>query len=163
MNKRRGGFRGAVLLGAAVVGLLAVRGEAQAQVAVAGGVFSSSTAESIAGWRATASLSAGLSGNGWIGVRAAFGQLFEESPDRDWFPSATAVVGLDLPIEGKLTPYVFGGAGLIDVNVGYLLGAGLDLDGQPGGLRTEFTFEAAGKLEVLTLSLGYSFADSEAD
>ena len=117
----------------------------------------------------------------WTGVSGSHGQIqhddelgtgFEGFEGRTDVIAAMALLGYDIPTEGSVSPYVWGGAGLLvhrfvpdvgdsesDSNFGYQFGAGLGFGGDDGGVNpfVEARFEGASGTNFVAAAVGVSF------
>ncbi len=164
-----------ILTSAAVMSLaLAAPLTVQAQnvFAMAGGVFPTSESGDIfdTGWMVAGRITFPLGPGGfWLGVEGSYGQLDTALDGVGVNPiGAMAILGFDLPVPGSISPYVFGGVGLLAVNdfdfdptdsdskFGYQLGGGLNLGSGIVSPFVEVRYEASDEIDFFAAMLGLS-------
>ena len=145
---------------------------AQSIFAMAGGVFPTSDSGDIfdTGWMVAGGITFPLGPGGfWLGVEGLYGQVGTEIDGEDQNPiGAMAILGFDLPVPGSISPYVFGGVGLLAVNdfdfdptdsdskFGYQLGGGLNLGSGIISPFIEVRYEASDEIDFFAANLGLS-------
>ena len=160
----------------AMLGILAigVPSDAQAQniFIMGGGVFPTSDFGDVfdTGWMVAGGITFPLGPGGlWLGVEGSYGQNGTAIDGVDANPiGAMAIVGLDLPVPGGLSPYVFGGAGLLatkfsvgdlsdtESKFGWQLGAGLDLGSGLISPFIEARYESSTDIDFFAAMAGLS-------
>ncbi len=165
------------LLASAAVMSLAIAApltaQAQSIFVMAGGVFPTSDFGDVfdAGWMVAGGITFPLGPGGfWLGVEGSYGQNGTAVDGVDANPiGAMALLGFDLPVPGGLSPYVFGGAGLLatefsvgdlsetESKFGYQLGGGLDLGSGPISPFIEVRYEASTDIDFFAVTVGLAF------
>jgi len=167
---RRGVFSVALL---ALIALGSPRDtEAQNIFIMGGGVFPTSDFGDVfdTGWMVAGGITFPLGPGGlWLGVEGSYGQNGTAVDGVDANPiGAMAIVGFDLPVPGGLSPYVFGGAGVLatkfsvgdlsdtESKFGYQLGGGLDLGSGIISPFIEVRYEASTDIDFFAAMAGLS-------
>ncbi len=167
---RRGLFSVA-LLGILALGVPSNAG-AQNIFVMGGGSFPSSDFGDTfdTGWMVAGGITFPLGPGGfWLGVEGSYGQNGTAVDGVDANPiGAMAILGFDLPVPGSLSPYVFGGAGLLATKIsigdlsdteskfGYQLGAGLDLGSGIISPFIEARYERSTDIDFIAAMAGLS-------
>lgn len=168
-------FRRVILTSVAVIFLSAVippAAQAQSVFVMAGGAFPTSDFGDAfdTGWMVAGGLVIPLGPGGfWLGLEGSYGQNGTPVDGVDANPiGAMAILGFDLPVPGGLSPYVFGGAGLLatkvsvdelsesitESNFGYQLGAGLNLGSGLVSPFIEARYEASTDIDFFAAMVG---------
>ena len=168
-------FRRALIATAAMLSLALaapVTAHAQSIFAMAGGVFPSGESGDIfdTGWMVAGGITLPLGPGGfWLGVEGSYGQIDTATGGDDANPvGAMAILGFDLPVPGSISPYVFGGVGLLALNdfdfdptdsdskFGYQLGGGLNLGSGIISPFIEVRYAASDEIDFFAANLGLS-------
>ncbi len=146
--------------------------QAQSVFAMAGGMFPTSESGDIfdTGWMVAGGITVPLGPGGfWLGVEGSYGQIDTALDGVGVNPiGAMAIIGFDLPVPGSISPYVFGGVGLLavddfdfdptdsDSKFGYQLGGGLNLGSGIVSPFVEVRYEASDEIDFFAAMLGLS-------
>ena len=167
--------RGVVSLAMLAILALGSASDAEAQniFVKAGGAFPTSEFGDAfdTGWIVAGGLTFPLGPGGfWLGVEGSYGQNGTAVDGVDANPiGAMAILGFDLPVPGSLSPYVFGGAGLLateklsagvlsdtESKFGYQLGGGLDLGSGLISPFIEVRYESSTDIDFFAAMAGLS-------
>lgn len=165
-----------LLLISATAGLLTLTAPLTAQAqnifGMAGGLFPTGESGDVfdTGWVVAGGITLPLGPGGfWLGVEGSYGQINLATGGEDANPvSAMAILGFNLPVPGSISPYVFGGIGLLALNdfdldptdsdskFGYELGGGLNLGSGIVSPFIEVRYAASDEIDFFAASLGLS-------
>lgn len=166
-------FRRVFVISAAAVSLTLaapLTTQAQSVFVMAGGAFPTSDFGDAfdTGWMVAGGITFPLGPGGfWLGLEGSYGKNGTEVDGVDANPiGAMVILGFDLPVPGGLSPYVFGGAGLLafklsaddlsdtESKFGYQLGAGLNLGSGPINPFVEARYEASTDIDFFAAMVG---------
>lgn len=135
------------------------------------------------GWFTEAGFTYPVGENGlWVGVAGSYGQNKHDEvdgvSDRTDLIGAMGLVGYDIPTEGNINPYVWGGGGLLvhryvpetgdsesDSNFGYQVGAGISVGGADSNVHPflEGRFEGSKDSKFVAAEVGVSIGVGGSD